>query len=144
MKESLLQKRINELDIAIINTVDDKVYITGFYNDKRLLSHIEKGMDNWRSKGIYPKSDISFSNIKNDALFLVMVDEKIIEKHQFTVVYRNTIQRLNKSGPITLTIRKNNFVEQWQIITQSQTSEFHNKIELKDYLEENFQIDFEI
>jgi len=144
MKDYLLQNRINELDSAIINFIGEKVFITGFYNENRLSSHLELGKDNWRSKGIYDKSDISFSNIKNNALFVVKEDGKIVKKHKFTVYKREIVQRKSEPGPLILTIRKHEFTEQWQIYVLKEVHTFLSKQEMKTFLMDNYRFDFEI
>lgn len=144
MTVNLLQERINELDSAIINIVQNKIHITGFFNEKRLMSHLEKGMDNWRSKGMYDRGEISFSNIKNNALFIVMEDEEVIEKHKFTVYKRETVQRKNESGPLILVIRKHEFIEQWQILVLKEVYTFLSKQEMVNFLIDNYRFDFEL
>lgn len=144
MTVNLLQERINELDSAIINAVGSKIHIIGFYNEERLMSHLTKGMDNWRSKGMYDKGDISFSDIKSNALFVLIQDEKVIEKHKFTVYKRATVQRKSEPGPIILTIRKHEFTEQWQIIVLNIVHNFSSKEEMEIHLINNYRFEFEI
>lgn len=144
MTVNLLQVRINELDSAIINIVQNKIHITGFFNEERLMSHLEKGKDNWRSKGIYDKDEISFSNVKNNALFIVMEDDKILEKHKFTVYKRETVQRKSEPGPLILMIRQHEFTEHWQVHVLKQTYDFSSKQEMEEYLKSNYLYDFEL
>lgn len=144
MKDNLLQNRINEVDSAIINFVENKVHITGFYNADRLTSHLELGKDNWRSKGIYDENDVTFSNIKNDALFLVLSDGKTIDKYQFIVIFRETLQRFKPAGSIIVTVRKNNFADQWQVLSEKNSFEFTTKAEAETHLRDNYKGEFNI
>lgn len=144
MTVNLLQERVNELNSAIINIVGNKMHIIGFFNEERLISHLENGMDNWRSKGMYDKGDISFSNIKSNALFILKQDEKVLEKHKFTVYKRPTVQRKSESGSIILTIRKHEFIDQWQIIVLNKVHNFSSKEEMESHFISNYRFEFEI
>ena len=144
MEDNLLQDRINELDSAIINFVDNKVYITGFYNPVRLTSYLEQDKKNWLPKGMYDKSAVTFSNIKSGALFLVQTDGQTIERYQFTVVFREPLQRSNKEGPIIVSARKNKFAEQWQVITEKTFFEFATQDEMNAHLQENYKIEIDL
>ncbi len=144
LTNDLLQQRVNELNSAIFKIMDGKVHLTGFYNEKRLKTHLDKGMDNWMSKGLYDFSDVTFKNIRNNALFLIMKDDEIIEKHKYSVYKQDTVERKSKSGPLILTIRKHEFLDEWQITVLKKTYSFTTKSEMIDYMNENFKFDFEI
>jgi len=144
MEDTLLQGRINELDSAIINFVDKKVYITGFYNPARLMSYLEQDKKNWLSTGMYDKSNVTFSNIKSEALFLVQTDGQTIERYQFTVVFKRNVQRLKKAGFLIVTARKNIFADQWQVITEKTFFEFGTQEEMNAHLQENYKIEIDL
>lgn len=144
MSHNLLQKRVNELNSAILNYSGTKVYTLGFNNEGRLRSHLDKNKDNWNSKGMYDNSKITFSTIKNNALFIVMVDGEVVEKHKFSVYRRETVQRINDPGPLIMTFRKHEFIEQWQILVLKQIYSFSSKKEMESFLIANYRFDFEI
>lgn len=62
---NLLQERIEEMGSAVLNCVEDKIYITGFYNCNRLYDWLN-GIDCYQSKGIYEKCDLDFSRIRDE------------------------------------------------------------------------------
>ncbi|MEV9639155.1 hypothetical protein ABZ756_00495 [Mammaliicoccus sciuri] len=140
-QENLLQNRINELNCAIINFTDKKVRVTGFYNEKMLNFHLEQNKNNYLSIGLYEYNDVTFSNIKSDALFLIQNNGLTVEKHKFVVLFRGAVQRLQNKGLLVITIRKNKFADQWQVITENKVFEFSMKEELEDHLQENYKIE---
>ncbi|MDW0111585.1 hypothetical protein QT711_00215 [Sporosarcina saromensis] len=143
MTENLLQERINELSSAIVNFESNKTHITGFYNEKMLLSHLESHKRNYLSIGLYETTLVNFSNIKDDALFLVQEDGKTISKHQYRVIFKDRVQRSKGASSLLLTVREHQFLDQWQIVMENQCIEFETRSELKSYLSEHFRTDFE-
>lgn len=144
MTSNLLQERVNELDSAIFSIIEDKVHLIGFFNEQRLMTHLNDGMDNWRSKGLYDYQDVSFQNIKDNALFLIVKDGKVTEKHKYTVYLRDEVERKSKTGSLILTIRKHKFSEEWQVIILKKTHNFTSKEEMENFLTEHYQFDFEL
>ncbi|MHA6261553.1 hypothetical protein ACXYMX_16975 [Sporosarcina sp. CAU 1771] len=111
----------------------------GFYNEDRLVSHIENDKDNWSSKGIYDNKDITFSTIRDSTLFIVNENGKEIERHQYNPVFRKPVEHKKKSGKIIITIRKSTFTNEWQILTEKDLFRFDTKNELEIYLLEHFK-----
>lgn len=140
----MLQERINELDSAIFNIVEDKIHLTGFFSEKRLMTHLENNMDNWRSKGLYDHEKVSFRNIKDNALFLIMKDGEVTERHKYTVYIREEVERKSKSGPLILTIRQHEFTEDWQVLVLKQIHNFSSKQEMEVFMRTNYRFDFEL
>ncbi|MCS1384790.1 hypothetical protein FH508_0013095 [Lysinibacillus sp. CD3-6] len=136
---SLLQGRINELNSGILNYVENRVYITGFYNAERLNSHLDRNIQNWSSKGLYDKEEITFFNIKNEALFIVYENGVLVKQYQFIQVYKEIVQYKNKIGSVTITIRKNNFGNQFNLLVGLKSYEFPSKYELSEFLNSNFK-----
>lgn len=130
----LLQTRINELDSAILNFKENKVYITGFYNDSQLMSHLNNGVENWSSKGIYDLRSVNFNSIRSNALFIILENGVTVSKYQFKVLLKRLVSNRNKKGKITITIRKNIFGEDYGILTEEKDYSFANKFELESFL----------
>lgn|GEM_PF-2754363 len=116
----ILQDRINELESAIVNVVEDLVYTLGFYNTERLKSYLEKGKRNWSSAGRYPLEELAFHNIKTNATFILQQDGREVVRFQYinvengTLVYNN---QQNKSGKATAVyeIRKEVYSSTWNL-----------------------------
>lgn len=115
----MLQSRINELYSAIIDLKEKETHVTGFYNADRLTSHLESGISNFSSKGIYPKEPINFNNIQTNALFIVKKHNEVIEKHQFKLIYKQLSQPLDRPNKIILSIRKDIFSNAYNVKTES-------------------------
>lgn len=144
LASNLLQERVNELDSTIFSIIEDKVHLIGFFNEQRLMTHLNDDMDNWRSIGLYDYQDVSFQNIKDNALFLIVQDGEVIEKHKYTVYLRDEVERKDKSGRLILMIRKHEFTEEWQVIVLRKTHNFTSKKEMENFLTEHYRFDFEL
>lgn len=144
MENNFLQQRVNELNSGILNYVGEKVRTMGFYNEARLTTHIENNKDNWSSKGLYENKDITFSNIKSDALFIVQENGKEVKRHQFKKVLRKLVNRKKTSALIFITIRKSTFTDEWQMLTEKEVFRFKNKNYLELYLLDHFKDEIKI
>lgn len=130
----MLQNRINELNSGIIDLKENKTHVTGFYNADRLTSHLEKGISNFSSKGVYPNETINFKDIQTNALFIVKKHNEIIEKHQFKLIYKQLSQPLDHPNKIILNIRKNIFSTVYNVKTESNSILFENFESLTNFL----------
>lgn len=134
-----LQSRINELNSAIVNYADDKIYTTGFYNALQLTTHLEQNKKNWSSNGLYDKEVVSFDRIKTNALFIIQIDGIEQSKYQFEKVYKKVVKYQNQPNSITITIRKNLYSDQYQIITEQNVFNFFSRNELEEFLQSEFK-----
>ena len=62
------------------------------------MAFLNDNKKNWSSRGIYDLRELDFSNIKDNALFIVMKDGKEIAKHQYIPVHKETIKYNNAEG----------------------------------------------
>lgn len=138
-RTNLLQRRINELNSAILDYRENKVYITGFYNAEQLTTHLNVGKDNWSSKGIYEPGNINFHSIHTDALFIIKKNNIEPEKYQFKKLLSKTVSLRSKKSKITITIRKNIFGDDYSILTEEKNYWFHNIEELTSFLKQEFK-----
>ncbi len=114
----MLQKRIDELDSAIVNVVGDWVFTLGFYNTERLNSYLEKGKENWSSKGRYTFEELTFHDIKTNATIILQHDGEVVARYKYinfesgVLVYENVE---NKSGKTTgiYEVRKEVYSSSW-------------------------------
>lgn len=98
---NLLQERIEELGSAIIHYNEKNVYIEGFYRSDRLMDWLN-GSDCWQSKGIYDKQDVDYSRVLDDALIIVMQDDREIIRYQFKPFFRGVVKFTNSQGATDL------------------------------------------
>lgn len=141
--QNLLQNRINELNSAILNFVGDKVYITGFYNDKMLLLHLDDRRDNHKSKGIYNKEDIDFNNVLNNALFVIQKDGVEQRRIQYKLIFKEAMEIKNpkeKSSNIQMvSIRKDIFSDTFLLHARNKVTSFENKDDLNSFILEQYK-----
>lgn len=130
----MLQSRINELYSGIIDLKENETHVTGFYNADRLTSHLESGISNFSSKGIYPNEPINFNDIQTNALFIVKKHNEVIEKYQFKLIYKQLAQPTNRPNKIILNIRKDMFSTAYNVQTESNSDIFDSFENLTDFL----------
>ncbi len=112
---SFLQQRINELNSAIINIVNNKAYVKGFYNEQRLSTHLEKKIDNCSSKGIYEYAEFNFNKANTNALFVVQKDGIEIQRVKYVHVFKDSLQLRDSNKKEIVTITKNFFGEEYLV-----------------------------
>lgn len=95
-KQSMLQERINDLDSGILEYIDDKVHVTGFLSEERLNDYYQNGKQCFFSKGIYRKMDLYWGGIKDNALFILIKDGNEVNRFQFEVLKKDTVQLRTK------------------------------------------------
>lgn len=134
----LLQARINELNSAILNFSNDKVYITGFYSPEMLLLHVNEGRDNHQSKGVYDRSNVNFWNVQNNALFIIQEDGIEKERIQYKRIFKDTLKPIDKKQKIMVSIYENIFSSERVIRTEKRTLSFPNSEKMLNYLNENY------
>lgn len=138
---TLLQSRINELNCAIINFVENKVYLTGFYSEKMMRLHLDEARDNHHSKGIYDKEEINFNKVLNNSLFIIQENGIEQKRIQYQQVFKDILKLKNSNKKLMVSIRKNTFSNQFILITEKYEYSFENHIELNHYLLEQYQTD---
>lgn len=138
-QNSLLQNRINELYSAIINFVDNKVYITGFYNAKMLECYLNTQKDNHQSKGIYDRENIDFSEVQNNALFVIQENGIEIKRIQYQQIFKDTLKSANSIQKLVVIIRKDKYSNQYVLTSDKSSILFENETELNQFLNDNYQ-----
>lgn len=136
---NFLQQRINELNSAIINIVDNRVNIKGFYNEQMLLRHLEKNIDNCSSKGIYEYAKFNFNKAKTNALFIVQKSGVEIKKVKYIHILKEALKLRDSNNKEMITITKNVFGEEYLVKTEKDISLLKNEEELKNFLKEKYQ-----
>lgn len=129
-----LQNRVNELNSAILNYINNKVHIMGFYNAERLDDYLTKNAKNWMSIGLYEEEEIDFLNIKNNALFVIQENDIEIKRLQFTKVLKKAVKSKSKKSNIMITIRKDSFSNQYILTTEKFSKLFNTKQDLDAFL----------
>ncbi|WP_346207712.1 hypothetical protein NSS91_16930 [Caldifermentibacillus hisashii] len=113
----------------------------GFRNEKMLMSFLHRNKKNWSSIGLYDFQKLNFSGIKNNALFIVMKDEKEIGKYQYHPVYKGIIKYINEEGKnasMTFTIRQSAYSNHYHLLSEKISQVFESKEALINYLKEKF------
>ncbi|MFD1927314.1 hypothetical protein ACFSFY_04455 [Sporosarcina siberiensis] len=142
----MLLERINELDSAILNVVEDWVYILGFYNTERLNSYLEKGKKNWSSMGLYPFEELVFHNIKTNATIILQQDGVEVARYQYinidsgVLVYDNV---RNKTGKATgaYQIRKEVYSSSWNLKFADSSLIFEEWEDMQSYVLMTYKYD---
>ena len=143
----MLQNRINELNSAILDIENEKVYVTGFTREEMLQRYLKSGNECFSSKGLYDYCDLNFQDIKSDALFIVRKGGEEIGKYQYKPVLKDLVKfKENKNGKeklvsLTFTIRKSVYSDHYHFLTENTSLLFENKKELDKYLLEKFNIE---
>lgn len=139
INKKMVQNRINELSSGIIEYKDNSIFITGFYNADCLNSHLNKGVNNFSSKGMYPVQEFNFNTIQTNALFIVKKKDASIEKHQYRLIYKGSHSSLNKIHKTVLTIRKSVFSSHYSILTDANSQICKDYEELVKFLSLNYK-----
>lgn len=119
----MLQERIEELGSGILEYKDEKVYVTGFMNSERLEDFYVKNVDCFYSKGIYDNKKLHWGKIIDNALFILINNNKEIAKYQFEVIFKDRIQYKDESNKLrnkTYTIRKCKYSKLYNFIAREQ------------------------
>ncbi|TJZ32248.1 hypothetical protein FA002_24030 [Priestia megaterium] len=141
----MLQNGVNELHSGILDMLGKKVYVTGFTREEMLNSHLDKGIENWSSKGFYDYEDLNFHNIKNNALILVREDGKEVARYQYKPIFRNTIQFKDEQGKLSsfiFRIRKSTYSEHYHFLTEKISVLFDSKAKLDKHLLEKYGVSY--
>ena len=140
----LLQNRLNELNSAILDIKGEKVHITGFTREEMLRKYLELGSDCFSSKGMYGFQELEFHDIKNDALFIVRIEGKEVNRYQYKSVFKDTVQFKEfrdgeeKLVSLTFTIRKSTYSDHYHFLTEKLSLLFENKDQFDKYLLDKF------
>ncbi|MEC1155658.1 hypothetical protein [Cytobacillus horneckiae] len=142
----MIQERINELTSGILKIENGKIHVMGFKNEKLLLSHLDNGTKNWSSIGLYDLQKVNFQDIKNDALVLVIENDEIVGKYQYTSIYKDVIKYENdegKNASMVFTIRRSKYSEHFQFVSEKITETFENKESIINFTKNRFGINLE-
>ncbi|MFR5946596.1 MAG: hypothetical protein ACLUF8_04220 [Clostridium sp.] len=93
----LLQERIEELESGILNIKNNQVEVIGFLSPERLNDYYEKGIQCFYSKEFYPNEDLNFNKIKDNALFILMENDKEIARYHFKLLKKETVKFKGKN-----------------------------------------------
>lgn len=147
----LLQERIEELESGILNIKNNQVEVIGFLSPERLNDYYEKGIQCFYSKEFYPNENLNFNKIKDNALFVVIKDNKEISRYQFNILIKDTIKfkAKNKDGKTqqfsrVYTIRKSNFDDIYNYKDSEVSLIFNTIDELKIFFNNKFNTKLKI
>lgn len=145
----ILQERIEELGSGILELKNNKVYLTGFLSRDRLEEYCNKNINCAFSHGIYDYENLDFSRIKDNALFLVIKNNKVEDKHIFNPIYKGSFKfktEDSKTATRVFKIRIAEFSNKLNLIIDKKSLIFKNPLDLKDYLikEYNYVLDDEV
>lgn len=132
----LLQERIEELNSGILKIKNDKVHIIGFLSQERLEDYYYRNMQCFFSNGIYDYEDLDFSRIKDNSLFLVLKDDKLINKYLYKLLLKNTFKYKTKDNKIvtkTFKIRKSEYSEQYNLVIDKKNLSFSTIDSIQSY-----------
>jgi len=139
----MLQDRVNELNSAILEIKDNKIYITGFTREEMLQRYLDHGTQCFSSKGLYDYQELEFHNIKSNALIIIMKNGKELGRHQYKPIQKETIQYKDEEGKtfsLTFTVRKSTYSDQYHFSSERSSELFNSKEELDAFLQEKFSI----
>lgn len=145
----ILQERIEELGSGIIKIKNNKVHLTGFMSKERLEDYWNRNINCIYSYGIYDYENLDFSKIKDNAIFLIIKNDKIEEKHLFNLIYKGSFKfktKDNKTATRVFKIRNSEFSKELNLIIDKKSLIFKNLLDLKEYLlkEYNYILDDEV
>ncbi|AYE35418.1 hypothetical protein [Clostridium septicum] len=143
----LLQERIEELNSGILKIKNDKVHIIGFLSQERLEDYYYRNMQCFFSNGIYDYEDLDFSRIKDNSLFLVLKDDKLINKYLYKLLLKNTFKYKTKDNKIvtkTFKIRKSEYSEQYNLVIDKKNLSFSTIDSIQSYLKNNYTYNLNI
>ena len=142
----LLQERIEELDSGIINILNNKIEITGFMSEERLLDYYERGYDCRYSVGLYPKEKFDIAYIKDNALFIILENNKEIARYKFVPIKKDTVNYKcddNKTKSKIFTIRQCIYTNQYNYKDNEKSLLFDTKSELESYFKNQYGVNLE-
>jgi len=93
-----LQEYIEELESGILDIKNDKVYLTGFKSPERLYSYYIDNINCIFSSGIHDYEKLDFAYIKDNALFIIIKDNKEVSRFQFEILKKDTIKYKNEEN----------------------------------------------
>ena len=140
----MLQERVNELQSAILDIVEDKVNVIGFTREEMLHLYLQSANGCYSSKEVYNYRDLEFHNINSNALFIIRNNGREIGKYQYKPLLKKRIQfkevkdNIEKQSSLTFTIRKSIYSNHFHFLTEKTSLLFENRSELDKYLLEKF------
>ena len=141
-----LQERINELDSSIITVYENRIEITGFMSEERLLDYYNRDINCIFSKGIYPIEAFDLAYIKDKALFIIIEDGFEKYKYNFEVIKNDVLKYKdanNTPKSKVYKIRHCKYSNTYNYKDTEQSLIFDTMDKLKEYLidEYNFNLD---
>lgn len=91
----MLQERIETLGSGILEFKSNGVYTLGFNNIERLNDYYLNKKQCHCSQGIYPERDLNFGRTQDNALFILIKDNKEFKKFHFEVLLKDTVKYKN-------------------------------------------------
>lgn len=141
----LLQRCINELNSGIINIFGNKIEITGFLSEERLIDYYDKGYDCRFSIGLYKNEPFNISYIKTNALFIILKNGKEISRHKFIPIKKDIINykdiKDNKAKSKMFIIRQCYYTKKYNYIDNKNNLLFNSNINLKEYFKDEYNFD---
>lgn len=141
----MLQDRINELNSGILDIEENKIYITGFMNEKMMQLHLNEDSNNWSSKGLYDNEKIDFYNIKDNAFFIVRENGTETNRYQYKSILKDTFQFKDENGKsfsLTINIRKSQYGSEYHLLTTKESLLFDSKNDLDNHLLKKYNVKY--
>jgi len=132
----LLQERIEELNSGIINILNNKIEVTGFMSEERLLDYYERGYDCRFSVGLYPKEEFDIAYVKDNALFIIQENGKEIKRYKFIPIKKDTVNYKDIDGKTKskiFTIRQCIYSNQYNYRDNEKSIIFATRSDLESY-----------
>ncbi len=138
----LLQERIEELNSGIIDTYKNKIKLTGFLSEERLLDYYNKRLDCRFSVGIYAKENFDIAYVKDNALFIILKEGQEASRYKFTPIKRETINYKdvgdNKAKSKIVTIRQCCYTNKYNYVDTTKSILFNTELELMNYCKNEY------
>ena len=140
----LLQERIEELNSVIIDIYENKIKLTGFLSEERLLDFYERGSDCRFSIGLYPKEDFDIAYTKDNSLIIIMDQGNEIQRYKFVPIKKYTINYKdidNKNKSRVITIRQCYYTKKYNYRDTEKSILFDSETELKSFCKDEYNYD---
>lgn len=137
----LLQERIEELNSVIIDIFDNKIELTGFLSDERLLDYYEKGSDCRFSIGLYPKEEFDIAYAKDNAIVIIREYGKEVSRYKFVSIKKDTVNYKDNDGKNksrVYSIRQCYYTGKYNYKDNEKSILFDDETSLKEYFRNEF------
>ncbi|MGL4761850.1 MAG: hypothetical protein ACRCWG_10420 [Sarcina sp.] len=151
----MLQECIERLNSGILTIKDENVFVLGFDSIERLEDYRNNSINCFSSQGIYNFQNLQWFKIKDNALFILIKDNKEITKYHFDILYKDTIKFKNENKKMSsrvLKIRKCRFNNIYNLIVREKkiidlkeifiqkSYQFETKEDVSSYIFNNFKV----